>query len=156
MLEEIQRAQAQASEQKHKKFLQQVRAPFAYSLQKARIFSDLGEGLQWPKRFGFATLCPGAPLNDNSFLMAQAHHQNCGQEKKTETFEKEEEHTFGKRTLELNFAGLSTASEEHSSGDDSSFVFSKDLLGATMKGTPFSFTPGSFEADMIDDEFNSD
>lgn len=73
-----------------------------------------------------------------------------------EAFEKEEEHTVGKKSTKTYFPGLSTASEEHSASDDSSFVFSKDMLGATMKGTAFSFTPGSFEADMIEDEFNTD
>lgn len=77
-------------------------------------------------------------------------------EKKTEAFEKEEEHTFGKQVAAANLLGLSTASEEHSSGDDSSFLFSRDMLGATMKGTSLLSLPGSFEADMIDDEFNSD
>jgi len=50
---------------------------------------------------------------------------------------------------------MSTASEEHSSGEDSSFVFTRDLLGASMKGKAF-FILGVFEADMIEDEFNSD
>ena len=55
----------------------------------------------------------------------------------------------------LTFSGLSTASEEHSSGEDLSFVFTRDLLGASMKGKAL-FTVGIFEADMIGDEFNSD
>jgi hypothetical protein len=115
-------------------------------LQKSKIQSESTDAFKWPKRFGFAKLCPSAPLNSNSFLIethnlgpkAQVGHLH---KPKTEQlsqgarpqFANEEENTIGNKNGVFNkMLGLSTASEENSSGDD---YFQMDFaLGGTMVG----------------------
>ena len=72
------------------------------------------------------------------------------------SFEKEEEHTIGKFGALTNCVGVSTASEEHSSTEDNEFHFSPAEVGGTMIGKTKNLSLGAFEADMLEEEFNSD